>query len=303
MKIACHRWRLDYQREMEKRYDATFMAIESRYMTEIKALFVELAERREKEAVTKLLMEEKARGDAEAKEADKARREKERQKEQVEALHLEEGQRSLEDVRATLFKLWAAVEASADEKSGFLQRVFTTANFTDAVLKLCNSERLKLGTKLPLMQSITRREFVKYRLKVIHRFSQDPAKRQEFAEGTEGARARDLLMAELRVLNNRLRKGLQAYEDKFQEKFMFRGIWYLESMQTDSGKMPEIPAAWNAMDTGGDFGALVGASRGPEDVDAIRDILRRDAAAAAVAVGNGVGGVGDDQGAGEKKVD
>ena len=120
MKIACHRWRLDYQREMEKRYDATFMAIESRYMTEIKALFVELAERREKEAVTKLLMEEKARGDAEAKEAEKARREKQRQKEEVEALRLEEGQRSLEDVRATLFKLWSAVEASAEEKNGWV---------------------------------------------------------------------------------------------------------------------------------------------------------------------------------------
>ena len=162
-----------------------------------------------------------------------------------------------------------------------------------------------MGTKLPLMQSITRREFVKYRLKVIHRFSQDPAKRQEFAEGTEGARARDLLMAELRVLNNRLRKGLQAYEDKFQEKFIFRGIWYLESMQTDSGKMPEIPAAWNAMDAGGDLGTLVGASRGPEEVEEIRNIVSRDGAevpvgAAVVARDRGVAG---DQEAGEKKVD
>ena len=47
VKIACQRWRLDYQRLIEKRYEETVEALESRYMTEIHALQSELEDLRE----------------------------------------------------------------------------------------------------------------------------------------------------------------------------------------------------------------------------------------------------------------
>ena len=52
------------------------------------------------------------------------------------------------------------------------------APYSDTLLHHMQSYSTRLAAQLPMLQQVTRREFIKYRLKCIHRFQQDPSKRQ-----------------------------------------------------------------------------------------------------------------------------
>ena len=133
------------------------------------------------------------------------------------------------------------------DRVDFLTKVLELAPYSEELLKLLQNYSSQLASQLPLLQQVTRREFIKYRLKCIHRFQQDPAKRAEFAAGTEGARTRDMLMSELGVLNEKLRHGLQEYEMHHNDRFMFRGKSYLDEMAADGKRMPELVAAMGSV--------------------------------------------------------
>ena len=87
---------------------------------------------------------------------------------------------------------------------------------------------------------------MKYRLKCIHRLPAGPARRQEFASGTDGAQTRNQLMAELGVLNDQLVNGLQEFESTFSTPFQYRNV-RINVLKTDLRKMPEIAHALNAL--------------------------------------------------------
>eukprot|EP00948_MAST-09A_sp_MAST-9A-sp1_P001734 g1734.t1 len=246
IKVACQRWRMDYQAEMAKRFESTIAEIESRYLREIKVLYVELSERREKDAVNRLLTEEKQRLEEKERDIERKRQQEQEEEKKKGEERKERTLLRLDAIRETLFKLWKALESSPEEVVPFLKAAFRNCVLDASFLQQCEFEHSKLASKLPLVQKITRREFVKYRLKMIHRFSQDPMKKADFAEGTDGAKSRDLLMAELRVLNEHLRLGIQEWEKMYEEKLNYRGVWYLHAMQIDSNRMPELQAAWAA---------------------------------------------------------
>ena len=135
------------------------------------------------------------------------------------------------------------------DRVDFLTKVLEVAPYSEELLALLQQYSARLAAQLPLLQQVTRREFIKYRLKCIHRFQQDPAKRAEFASGSEGARTRDMLMSELSVLNDKLTSGLQDYETSFNDHFMFRGKRYLDEMIADGKRMPELIAALGSVIT------------------------------------------------------
>ena len=60
IKIACQRWRVDYQRMIETRYEETVEAVEERYLSEIKSLQLELVALRQKEGETMLVLNKHA---------------------------------------------------------------------------------------------------------------------------------------------------------------------------------------------------------------------------------------------------
>ena len=73
IKIACQRWRVDYQRMIEQRYEETVSSVEERYLSEIRALQTELVGIREKESVAKLKLNEQNRAESEAQSAEALR--------------------------------------------------------------------------------------------------------------------------------------------------------------------------------------------------------------------------------------
>ena len=210
IKIACQRWRVDYQRMIEKRYDETVEAVEERYLAEIRALQQELITLRKKDGETKLELNTQARVEQEMRTAEILKRRDEELEEQRREREQAKNTASLQHHREQLAKVWSAMQTDPIDKIDFLTQVFEIAPYSNALLAHLQSYSTRLAAQLPLLQQVTRREFIKYRLKCIHRFQQDPAKRQEFAQGTEGARTRDLLMSELGGLNAKLQADLQV---------------------------------------------------------------------------------------------
>jgi hypothetical protein len=92
IKIACQRWRVDYQRMIEARYEETVSAVEERYLAEIQALQAELVTLREKQSTAKLELNQQSRADSDVRAAEVLR-----QREQ----ELENGQKERERQRNT----------------------------------------------------------------------------------------------------------------------------------------------------------------------------------------------------------
>ena len=77
IKIACQRWRVDYQRMIEKRYEETINSVEERYLEEIKALQTELVAVRQKEGETILALNQQAKAEQEMRKEEVLRKRKE----------------------------------------------------------------------------------------------------------------------------------------------------------------------------------------------------------------------------------
>jgi hypothetical protein len=210
IKIACQRWRVDYQRMIETRYDETVEAVEERYLAEIRALQTELVSLRQKDGEITLAMNTQARTEQELRTSAALKKREEEMEEQRRERNQAKNTASLQQHREQLRKVWSAMQTDPIDKVDFLTQVLEIAPYSDTLLTHLQGYSARLAAQLPLLQQVTRREFIKYRLKCIHRFQQDPAKRQEFAQGTEGARTRDLLMSELGGLNDKLQGGLQV---------------------------------------------------------------------------------------------
>ena len=52
----------------------------------------------------------------------------------------------------------------------FLTQVLEIAPYSDTLLSHLQGYSARLASQLPILQQVTRREFIKYRLKCIHRF-------------------------------------------------------------------------------------------------------------------------------------
>lgn len=74
-----------------------------------------------------------------------------------------------------------------------------------------------------MMETVTRREFIKYRLNEL----------KTGARGTREDKQKAEFVRELKRLNEQLSKALPAYEKKHGSMFLFKGKQYLEIMAGD----------------------------------------------------------------------
>ena len=236
-KVACQRWRMDYAAASEAKYTATATEMEERYQQQIKELYRVLAQRKEKEAIDALLVQHKAQEVSEFETQRLVDRERKREESAQKAATDAEGRSKLRMLQQSIAKLWKAMESTSDEKMDFFDalQVRIPGDMVD-IVDMYEREAALLGAKLPLVQHVTRREFIKYRLKCIHRFAEDPSKRQEFT-ASAGAETRDLLLSELSILNERIRQGIEQFERKYDSPFLFRGLRYIDTMEHDDHRV------------------------------------------------------------------
>merc|ERR1712070_719504 len=154
-------------------------------------------------------------------------------KEQDEA-EQQEGLKKLAVLRERIQELWAVLESDAPDKLAFVMQVEETAGYTPEMEDLYQNEVVKLTDQLPLMETVTRREFIKYRLNEL---------KSGNSRGSREDKQKGEFLRELKRLNEQLTKALPAYEKKHGQMFLFKGKQYLEAMQSDEmAEAAEAPA-------------------------------------------------------------
>jgi hypothetical protein len=95
-------------------------------------------------------------------------------------------------------------------------------------------EIARLTDQLPLMETITRREFIKQRIREFSRSAKDPARTyQDPGRLIREEKQRQELERELKRLNETLLSELPAYEKKYNAPLNYRGQQYLEQMNNE----------------------------------------------------------------------
>jgi len=245
------------------------------------------------------LQEEDERAQAQQAEAE-ARAHSEREAEEARRWGCER----LASARVRIQELWRALESESGDRAAFLwecealapyrspsralrsspHSLFTsslrlflpTVCYSEALLERYQQEIERLNDQLPLMEMITKREFIKsvvaprcialqanfcfakvvlvhfpygmsylqicvsstrrYRLKEFNKTATDP--QRLFGADPSGrllreSRQRKEYQRELAKLNESLLRGLAAYEKKYRQMFLYKGVQYLELMAHD----------------------------------------------------------------------
>merc|ERR1712139_725095 len=75
-----------------------------------------------------------------------------------------QGQTMLVGLRKRIQELWAVLESDANDRLHFVMDAEAAAAYTPEMIQCYQREINRLTDQLPLMETITRREFIKYRL-------------------------------------------------------------------------------------------------------------------------------------------
>jgi len=117
------------------------------------------------------------------------------------------------------------LESDPADRLHFVMDAEASAAYTPEMVGVYQREISRLTDQLPLMETITRREFIKYRLNEL--------KGAPSARGSREDKQKTEFVRELKRLNEQLMKALPAYEKKHGSMFLFKGKQYLEVMQSD----------------------------------------------------------------------
>lgn len=239
VKLSCAKWRADYQKEIEARYEQTVEEMDRRYMTEVSSLLQQLSE-----ANAKLTnMDEKVQGlhERSAHELNKAKMaEMDARQRSQNAVKLVARQRELHN---TLLKLWSGLKTPPGEQVHILEQLVAVSEPSEEMIQAYTRYNEQLSAQLPLIQMATRREYLKFRVKALRRA----------ASGEHGKTRSDALFDTLHVssfeqleeefeassrelanLTNGLKRSVAAYNDRFQKRFEFNGNDYLQCIFEDN---------------------------------------------------------------------
>ena len=144
-------------------------------------------------------------------------------------------QQKLSVLKDTIERLWETLEADQAEINAFLSRVHAANQDPNVLLQVYERESARLSDKLPLTQHITRREYLKYRLECIHKFSSTASRlgNVDSARLVRETAERDTLWKELLKINTQLQSAVPEYERKHGERFSYRGRVVLDMIAED----------------------------------------------------------------------
>jgi hypothetical protein len=228
LKHASTMWRLDYQKETKFKYERMLVDMETRSErmgdeearsklldAESRAAVVPMPVPTPVESRMSKTPEESQASNAGQYQAMQESMDAERR----------QGQSMLVGLRKRIQELWAVLESDPSDRLHFVMDAEAAAACTPEMIQVYQREISRLTDQLPLMETITRREFIKYRLNEL--------KGAPSARGSREDKQKTEFLRELKRLNEQLMKALPAYEKKHGTMFLFKGKQYLEVMQSD----------------------------------------------------------------------
>jgi hypothetical protein len=151
---------------------------------------------------------------------------------------------TIDQAQHRLKELWGIAETEASDRLAFFSDLEPLVEPTPEVLQRYDQEISRLTEMLPLIDCISRRDFVLHRLregmKHQHHGSMQADKLQQ-SEFTQ----------ELRRLNQQLSQALGAFEKRYCRRFLWKGEYILEHVQADLGQQiqaSKIQAAHSTLD-------------------------------------------------------
>ncbi len=156
LKIAFAKWKFDYQTQLQEKYESMMNSMQNKFIKDFDELAQQNTAMKQKETFDGLVQRErdlqKDQESARPSDSHHAKQEKQRQ---------------ISSLKNSVEKLWDALEVDHEDRSRFKNNVHSVTHDADLVHQHYEKECKKLTDKLPIMQAVTRREFVKHRLYVI----------------------------------------------------------------------------------------------------------------------------------------
>lgn len=201
LRLACSRWKTDYQAELHDKYQNLVASMEVKYMSEVERLLETLAEANSKLA--------KVQSSLFA-----------REKELLEAKRkVEEGgggggasasaAAPMSARLESLLKLWQGLGTPSEERVQILAALLDSAQATPELTRRYEAVQSKLTARLPIMQMLTRKQYLEYKL-TFSANSQNP----------DASAQRPTFIAELDELRAQSEAAIRAYERQYGEKFV-----------------------------------------------------------------------------------
>jgi hypothetical protein len=187
LQIACSRWKLQYQKELHERYTEAVGALEQRYMMEIEKLLHDLAESRLDIKTVSASVSEKEKSAMRAK-----------------SFHVDG---SASTMTADLQTKWDELGAPTEERNAALVALLDSAVANPTMIAKYEEIVTKLNAKVPIVQLLSRKQYVEYKLKYAERDQAHVAEQSA-------------LSAELRDLEADVLRAIALYEASFREKYV-----------------------------------------------------------------------------------
>jgi hypothetical protein len=205
MKIALTKWRLDYQDVAQKKAATEVARLEQKFQADTDNLQMENQQLREVIAAHESGVPPKTR------------------------LTAGPGNRpgKLEYLQGTLRKLWHALESNPQDVAEFVGRLEAVLPDSDSVVQCYEDECLLQADRLPLVQSVSRREYLRMRLERVDEEIDHDGGQLVLESSLQSPME---IEKELQTLERDLKFALQEYERKHKHQFMYGDRPYMERL-------------------------------------------------------------------------
>mmetsp|Transcript_29951 Transcript_29951/g.76973 ORF Transcript_29951/g.76973 Transcript_29951/m.76973 type:complete len:555 (-) Transcript_29951:107-1771(-) len=212
MKIALSKWRYDYLQAAKNHYAEVFAKEQEELRMQVKQLQAEVVRCKDKERTDATLLYA-------------AQLSARSQGPSIVPAHISGISDKLAYLRQTLYRLWDALEVGNADIRSFLFKAEQSLGDPEQLVSIYERECQHLADRLPIMQSITRREYLRRRMSVGVADDAEPLSDADMSK-------------ELEMLNEQLSIALRQYERKYHTPFLYKGRSYLDALFDDSAGSP-----------------------------------------------------------------
>eukprot|EP00755_Sulcionema_specki_P021587 Sspe_Gene.1375::Locus_462_Transcript_1_1_Confidence_1.000_Length_5077::g.1375::m.1375 len=265
LNASMNQWKLDLHKSLVQKYEKLFNEVQSRARKDRESFARKLLEEEERRLARELVRKDNELARSREEDSRLAAREAEERDRKVE--HFEVQQKlahllaAIAAKREKLLQLWQLIDTDPKERLQLLVRVLshigqtggrgvnspnvspprqgrgggdaeqTMLDVLSAIYDEVCGEIKRLEEQLPLMDTITRREFVKHRLSEVMATPASSMREKQLAE----------LRRELQRLNEQLLQDLPQYEQNHNAKLFYKNQRYLHVMERDMQDMLSSP--------------------------------------------------------------
>jgi len=151
---------------------------------------------------------------------------------------------TMDQAQHRLKELWGIAETEASDRLAFFSDLESLVQPTPEVLSRYDQEISRLSEMLPLVDCVSRRDFVLHRLRETLKHQQHGSMQAEKLQQSEFAQ-------ELKRLNQQLSQALTTFEKRYSRRFLWKGEYILEHIQADLGQQiqaSKLHAAHSVLD-------------------------------------------------------